>query len=128
MPRSPGSPEAWMDFARSDLAVARSPSHPDVMLEALCFHAQQAAEKCVKAVLVSYGIRPPKTRSIQRLIDLLPLGVPCSAEVASATALTAYATTFRYPSDEDAVTGAQHREARLASAVFAWAEAQVRHP
>ncbi|MGD0091486.1 MAG: HEPN domain-containing protein [Planctomycetota bacterium] len=51
----PGSPEEWLRYARSDLAVARKPCQPEILLETLCFHAQQAAEKSLKAVLVARG-------------------------------------------------------------------------
>jgi HEPN domain-containing protein len=54
-----GSPGDWLRHARSDLALARTTPTPEIMLEALCFHAQQAAEKAIKAVLVVRGITPP---------------------------------------------------------------------
>ena len=46
----PGTPEEWMQRATSDLALAKIPLPEDVMLEVLCYHAQQAAEKSIKAV------------------------------------------------------------------------------
>lgn len=53
MPRSedrPGSPDDWLSHARSDLALAEISPPEDVMLEGLCFHAQQAVEKAIKAL------------------------------------------------------------------------------
>lgn len=41
----PGSPLAWLRHARSDLHLAESPPPQGVLLETLCFHAQQTAEK-----------------------------------------------------------------------------------
>lgn len=41
----------WIAHARGDLAEAPPPF--GVPLELLCFHAQQAAEKALKAVLLS---------------------------------------------------------------------------
>ncbi len=46
----PGSPADWLRHAASDLKLARIARPPEVLLEALCFHAQQAAEKALKAV------------------------------------------------------------------------------
>ena len=43
---------------------------PDILLEDLCFDAQQAAEKAIKAVLVHRGIRFPKTHAIAELLSL----------------------------------------------------------
>ena len=51
-PPTPGSPEDWLRHARSDLALAQQWQVPDVLLAALCFHAQQTVEKSLKAVLV----------------------------------------------------------------------------
>jgi HEPN domain-containing protein len=49
----PGSPEEWLRYAQSDLKLASITLPSGVLLEALCFHAQQAAEKAIKAVLIS---------------------------------------------------------------------------
>jgi HEPN domain-containing protein len=49
----------WLAYAESDLAVAHGVDRPGVILETLCFHAQQAAEKAIKAVLVAEGADPP---------------------------------------------------------------------
>lgn len=42
---APGSPADWLRYAYSDLALAGITPLPQVLLEQLCFHAQQAAEK-----------------------------------------------------------------------------------
>lgn len=67
----PGSAEEWMRHARSDLELARTKPPPSVLLEALCFHAQQAAEKALKAILVSRAMLVPKTHNIGTLLDIL---------------------------------------------------------
>lgn len=46
----PGSPAEWLARARGDLALARVPLPAGGFYEDLCFHAQQAAEKAIKAV------------------------------------------------------------------------------
>lgn len=68
----PGSPADWLRHARSDLLVAQSPAGPGVLLEALCYHLQQAAEKSLKAVLIHCGIAPPRTHNLKLLLELLP--------------------------------------------------------
>lgn len=45
-----GSPDDWLRHAYSDLELARVALPAKVLLELLCFHAQQAAEKSLKAV------------------------------------------------------------------------------
>ena len=49
----PGSAQDWLRYAGSDLELARMSASPNVMLESLCYHAQQCAEKSLKAVLVA---------------------------------------------------------------------------
>ena len=53
----PGSPEDWLRHAHSDLELSRVSPPPRVLLEGLCFHAQQAAEKALKAVYIQeFGV------------------------------------------------------------------------
>lgn len=60
----------WLRYAKSDLALAAS--KPDgVLLDTLCFHAQQAAEKSLKAVLILRVGVVPYTHDIGELIEAL---------------------------------------------------------
>jgi HEPN domain-containing protein len=53
------------------LAKAKSAfGTPDVYLEDLCFDAQQAAEKAIKAVLIHLGVRFPYVHDLSVLLDL----------------------------------------------------------
>lgn len=48
----PNVPQIWLDHATSDLALVRlGLGSKDVLPEQICFHAQQAVEKALKAVL-----------------------------------------------------------------------------
>jgi HEPN domain-containing protein len=51
----PGSPQEWPARARGGLALARAPLPEGGFYEDLCFHAQQAAEKALKALYLSRG-------------------------------------------------------------------------
>jgi len=53
--------EIWLRRARSNLAIARTGKQKNVILEDLCFEAQQAAEKALKALLLYHGTEPPRT-------------------------------------------------------------------
>jgi len=53
----PGSAEDWLARAEGDLALARAPLPEGAFYEDLCFHAQQAAEKSLKAVYQYFGKR-----------------------------------------------------------------------
>ena len=125
----PGSPRDWLRIARSDLALATAQPPAGVLLECLCFHAQQAAEKALKALLISRNAAFPKTHSLRMLLDLAGQFSPVPAEVERAAILTDYAVTGRYPGDFEPVEEGEYREAvRLAEQVVAWVERMIADP
>ena len=122
----PGSPADWLRHAASDLELARIARPRKVLREGLCFHAQQAAEKALKAALVAQGIPFPKTHNIKTLLDLLPQSITPPLEVQEAASLTDYAVVSRYPGDLEPVTEDEYREAvRLAETVVRWVESFI---
>lgn len=127
--RDPTDPEAWLRRARSNLNLATAGStSPDVLYEDLCFEAQQAAEKAIKAVLVARQFPFPKTQSIGKLIALLSnAGVDAPQHLLDASELTRYATTGRYPGWGDAAERDDYATAvALAEGVLRWAEQLIR--
>ena len=119
-----GSPQDWLRHAKADLALATSPLPRDGLYSTLCFHAQQAAEKSIKAVLVFRGVVFPKVHSLTRLIDLLPADINRNPSLIESARLTVYATVFRYPGEDDEpdVPANKYQEAvYLAEMVFKWA-------
>ena len=121
--RSAKSPEAWIDYAKADLAMATAPLPRGAKYENLCFHAQQAAEKAIKGVLIMLKGEAPAIHNIQGLIELLPSKMSGNLTLIAATRLTLYATWFRYPGEQDPIGRKEYREAvRLAQAVVDWAE------
>ena len=67
---SPDDPREWLNRARSNLAMARN-RVPDAYLEDFCFEAQQAAEKAIKAVMISRNIEFPYVHDLAHLLSLL---------------------------------------------------------
>lgn len=63
--------EKWFRKAENDLLVIKNNMASDeIPLDACCFHAQQAAEKYMKAYLVSRQIYFPKIHDVQALLNL----------------------------------------------------------
>jgi len=116
----------WLNRARSSLALARS-RPPDVVAEDLCFAAQQAAEKAIKAVFVARGQRFPFTHDLVRLLALLEAdGEPIPAPVREAALLNRFAVVTRYPGFAEDVTWQEYRQAvAVAQEVVRWAEARA---
>lgn len=103
----------WRDKADSDVRLAAwALEAPEPIIAGACFHAQQAAEKYLKAVLVAQETRFPPTHDLGTLIALL---VPTFPEVEPlrerADALTEYAVEIRYP---DALREPRESDARRA--------------
>ena len=100
---------------------------PGAYLEDLCFEAQQAAEKAIKAVLIARGIDFPYVHDLGNLLALLDENgetIPESVDIAMS--LTTYATTTRYPNVGSPVAEREYREAiAIAEAVFRWAEERL---
>jgi HEPN domain-containing protein len=123
--RDPSDPRDWLRRVRSNLARAQAgPASDDVLYEDLCFDAQQAAEKALKAVLVATKTNVPKTHSIERLVGLLREGgVAVPGDLDEAAELTRFAAQGRYPTwHEDASREEYLRALELAVRVARWAE------
>jgi HEPN domain-containing protein len=103
----------WIKSADSDFAAAnRLLSGKDPLVEGAVFHAQQAAEKLLKAALVWHQVEFPKTHDIDRLTDLLEtVDAGLAGVVGEASPLTPYAVEARYPRKLPALTLAEAREA-----------------
>jgi HEPN domain-containing protein len=116
----------WLAHAESDLAIAAGRDRPGVLLESLCFHAQHAAEKALKAVLVAYGADPPRTHDLDVLQAALPAGTGAGWDPVAIASLTVYAVASRYPGDSEPVDQEEYARALdVASSVLAWARATL---
>lgn len=127
-PEGPDNPRTWLLHARSNLLLAEKGGKlKDVLLEDLCINAQQAAEKALKAICVSYGLGFPKSHSIVHLMDILETkGVKIPKEVKEGDILTQYAVQTRYPSWVEKITKDEYIEAlKLAAQIVFWAESLV---
>jgi HEPN domain-containing protein len=122
----PDDPREWLNRAHSNLRLA-SVSTPEVYLEELCFNAQQAAEKAIKAVFVRLEEPFPYIHNLDRLLDLLRnKGAEIPDAVMRAGELTPFAFDARYPGLRADTTEDEYRHLlSIAEAVVGWAEAIV---
>ena len=94
---APDDPREWLNRAGSNLALAKN-RIPGAYLEDLCFEAQQAAEKAVKAVLISIDVEYPYVHDLARLLSLVDAAGACLPDaVRKAAKLTPFALITRYP-------------------------------
>jgi HEPN domain-containing protein len=92
--------QEWVDKAEGDFATAsreiRARKAPNY--DAVCFHAQQCAEKYLKAILQEEGIAFKKTHNLSALLDLLISIEPSwDAFRPGLNSLTDAAVEVRYP-------------------------------
>ena len=100
-PATPRSLRWWIEHAEEDfLVVENLLSAAKVPWGPVCFHAEQAAEKYLKALLISRSVRPPRTHN---LLDVLGLCRSAGADPGRIDGDCAALTTFvfdpRYPRD-----------------------------
>ena len=127
-PRTPGDPREWLNRAKSHLTRAKADAELEgVYLEDLCFDAQQAAEKAIKALLLHRGIAFPYVHDLAELVTVLQQGgenVPTA--VSEAARLTRFAVESRYPGLGEAVTKEEyHRALSIAESVVVWVEKRI---
>jgi len=92
----------WVEKAEGDWRVARREMvADDSVYDAVCFHAQQCAEKYLKALLVENDIVFVKTHDLVFLMESRGTTLAGLDSLREAMArLSAYAVTFRYPGEE----------------------------
>jgi HEPN domain-containing protein/predicted nucleotidyltransferase len=91
-----------------------------------CFHAQQAAEKALKAVLVREGIPLQFTHNLELLRDLVPQGRRTASVEGDLGRLSRRAGVPRYPGPgPDATADEAREELALAGAIVEAARADI---
>lgn len=95
----PRSMRDWLDRAGDDLLmIERGLSGDPVPWGGVCFHAQQAAEKYLKALLIRRGIRPSRTHDLAEIVQRLrAAGYELPDLSSECKALKDYAVDVRYP-------------------------------
>jgi HEPN domain-containing protein len=110
----------WLGYARSDLDAAQllltSPEHYP---RQVCFLAQQAAEKALKAALIAQQINFPFSHDLDRLRNLLPKEWRVKTLFPDLAELTVWAIEARYPADmPEALPSDAQRAIATAAAVL----------
>jgi len=122
----PDDPCEWLRRAESNLVQARRRA-PGICLEDLCFQAQQAAEKALKAVLIAQRRRLAYTHDLVALFHSIEQsGQPVPDDVKRTVRLNDYAVETRYPGLFEPVTEEDYREAlKLAERCVEWVRQEL---
>ena len=104
----------WMTKADHDLLMAEHAltlKETECPFDMVCYHAQQAVEKQIKALLIFNGIPFPRTHDLAELAALMPPLTVLSVSRFEITSLTPYAVQARYPGVGDEQTYSEAIEA-----------------
>ena len=109
----------WLKKADLDFKTVVRLSAESEFRDIVGFHAQQAAEKYLKALLTRHQIEFPKTHVIRRLLILLEPVEPVMVDVLDDTNwLSPFGADVRYPGDRpEALPGEAVRARHLAQKV-----------
>ena len=112
--------------ANDGVIVARAVEDAEIADEVVGFHAQQACEKCLKAILCQHGIAYRRTHDLQELSDLLgDAGVSLPAELPELVSWSPYAVAYRYEDWPTSATVDRERAHELVKTVLAWASGSI---
>jgi HEPN domain-containing protein len=92
----------WVEKAEGDFGVMQRElrGRKSPCFDAVCFHAQQCAEKYLKARLARAGVPFAKIHSLTTLLDqILPMEPLWESHRADLAHLSAYAVAYRYPGE-----------------------------
>ena len=103
----------WASKAEGDFAMAereclvtQSPNYDGV-----CFHAQQCAEKYLKAALIQQNVEFPRTHDLVVLFNLLQKADPLPLRIEDVQPLNRYSIEARYPGDWEPIEEDETRNA-----------------
>jgi HEPN domain-containing protein len=103
----------WIEKAENDLTNASNTLKMGKYgpMDTICFHAQQCAEKYLKAFLTLKRIDFPKTHDIGELLVMIPAPFRPRLEIKEQRLMTSYATVTRYPGDYEPISFTETRHA-----------------
>jgi HEPN domain-containing protein len=123
----PEDPREWMNRARSNLAIAKNRAAGSVYPEDLCFNAQQAAEKALKAVCIAHHIEFPYIHDLAALVTILMKnGIAVPDPVKESAKLTRFAIATRYPHFLPPIQEQEYQRAvAIADRIVTWCEDEI---
>lgn len=120
----------WLDFTKRDLDVAKhlNTAFYPKPLEIVCYHCQQAAEKAIKAVIISLGSPGglPKRHDLSFLLDQIHHMVRVDDTIYDcADALSPYGVAARYLNEMYLESRHADQAVKWAETIYEWAKRSV---
>jgi len=91
--------QQWLNFAKADLMTCESTLQNKFLTHIVTFHAQQAVEKCFKAIIEEKGENLPRIHDLTRLYNYVSEDINFNVDRVLLNMLDSVYTTSRYPGD-----------------------------
>jgi len=119
--------EEWLKRAHSSLELAKFSDNVSVYYEDLCYQAQQAAEKGLKALLIFYGVEPERTHNLFILLQKLEDYTELNDDIKDVLKLYNFAVQTRYPGDYIAIEREEYEQSiMIAEKCLKWVEEKIK--
>lgn len=89
----------WLDAAEDDLLAIENLINYPVLTNIVAFHAQQAIEKTIKAIIEEFGMSLLKSHNLQTLLFKIEQVIPLSIDELIISELDRLYIDSRYPGD-----------------------------
>ena len=104
----------WLEYAQTDIKAAYALlDSGDFFPRQVCFGAQQAGEKALKAILVLLKIKFPHSHDLDLIRELIPEGWEIKKKFPKLYDLSVWAVESRYPGNYPDVVEHEARETLL---------------
>ncbi len=111
----------WLNRAKSSLELAKAEKTESIYYEDLCYQAQQASEKALKALFIFYELKIIKTHNFFLLLSKIKEMVDIPDDIKEVTELNIFASRTRYPGDYVPVSENEYKEAlEISQKVVDW--------
>ena len=118
--------QALLDKAANDFVAARATLATGKALDTVCFHAQQAAEKSLKAVLALHDVEYPWRHDLSELLELAkPRLLSLAAYEDRLSGLTPFAVEIRYDTEFEPSLEQATEALRTATEIYDLVRARV---
>ena len=116
----------WIEKAKSSLKIAQIEKNSDIYYEDLCFQAQQAVEKALKALLIKKEHEPSRTHNLIVILQEVMNYYKVPEELKNIIILNDYAVQTRYPGDYTPIEKEEYLKAiKVAVKAVSWAEKAI---
>ncbi len=91
--------QEWLNFAKTDIIVAKNSLSDEFITNAVAFHSQQTVEKCFKAIIEENDLRLKRIHNLIKLYQIVEPLIDFPVDKEKLRQIDEVYTTSRYPGD-----------------------------